>query len=71
MKTTSNMNLEDFPAWSGGLETKEIIIEHGKAKDFDMMIDELYPDGIDEAGLNDLLWHDSDWVLDTLRIELD
>lgn len=69
MKVFIELNIRNFEAWSGGEETKETIIEHGKEQDFEDLIDELYPDGIDETSLNDLLWHDSDWVLDSLGIE--
>ena len=71
MKTSREISIRDFDAWSGGQDTKDIILEHGKAKDFDFLIEDLYPDGIDETTLNDILWHDSEWVFKSLRIRLD
>ena len=32
------------------------------------MLEDMYPEGISDVGLNDLLWHDSEWVLDMVGI---
>ena len=69
MKTFNETNLVNFNAWSGAVETKERIINEGKAKDFDSLIDELYPDGLSETHLNDLLWFEEDWLFEHLGIE--
>jgi hypothetical protein len=69
MKTFNETNLVNFNAWSGAVETKERIINEGKAKDFDSLIDELYPDGLSETHLNDLLWFEEDWIFEQLGIE--
>ena len=69
MKTFNETNLENFDAWSGAVETKERIINEGKANDFDNLIDELYPDGLSETALNDLLWFEEDWIFEMLGIE--
>ena len=71
MKTYTETSIRNFDAWSGAKETQELILEHGKEKDFDYLMEELYPDGLSETQLNDLLWHDSEWVLDSLNIRLD
>lgn len=62
-------NLRDFEAWSGAIETKKLILDAGKEEEFEELIEEIYPEGIDETNLNDILWFDSDWVLETLGIE--
>ena len=67
MKITTELSLREFEAWAGAVDTKEKIIEAGKAEEFEAMIDELYPDGIDATELNDLLWFD-DWFLEKLGI---
>jgi len=71
MKTCTETSIRNFDAWSGAKETQELILEHGKEKDFDYLMEELYPDGLSETQLNDILWHDSEWVLDSLNIRLD
>ena len=63
MKTfNENMRLVDFDAWSGAEDTKETILNANKAEEFDSLIEELYPDGLSETNLNDLLWFESDWI---------
>jgi Mg/Co/Ni transporter MgtE len=69
MKIINNdASIENFEAWSGGKDTKETILEAGKADEFDALIEELYPDGIDETALNDLLWFESKWIFEGLGI---
>ena len=66
-----NNSILNFDAWSGAKSTKEDIIQAGLVDEFDALIEELYPDGISETQLNDILWHDSDWVYETLGIDID
>ena len=68
MKLVREMSLWDFEAWSGAKSTRDIIIEHDKVEEFDQLIEELYPEGIDETGLNDLLWFDDEWIFEALGI---
>lgn len=63
---TSEKGIRDFKAWSGAVDTQREIIDQGKADEFDALIEELYPQGIDETKLNDLLWFESDWIYETL-----
>ena len=66
MKITMEMSLENFEAWAGGKATKKEIIRAGKVEEFDELIEELYPDGIDATQLNDILWFDVDWLYENL-----
>ena len=69
MKITMELSIRDFKAWAGALDTKNIIIESGKADEFDELIEELYPDGIDATHLNDALWFAREWIFEQLGIE--
>ena len=71
MKTYNEITLKDFDAWSGAKETKETIIGHGKEDEFDSLIEELYPDGLSETELNDILWFESEWLFEQLGIDED
>jgi hypothetical protein len=66
--TTEITNLHNLEAWSGAKETLRLILLAGKGDEFIAMIEELYPDGISDTELNDLLWFD-DNLLNDLGID--
>lgn len=68
MKLFSETKLVDFQTWSGATETKNTIIDLDKAEDFDYLIEELYPDGLSETQLNDILWFEPEWIFEQLDI---
>ena len=61
--------IEAFEAWSGAVDTKETIINAGKAKEFDTLLDELFPNGCTEGELNDFLWFEDDYIYNLLGID--
>ena len=69
MTIKTETNLRSFEAWSGAVDTKKIILDAGLEEEFEILIDELYPDGLSDTELNDLLWFDSDWILENLDIK--
>jgi hypothetical protein len=69
MKINSEISLSDFNTWSGATDTKETIIKNNKVDEFDSLIDELYPDGLTDTQLNDLLWFESDFIFENLYIK--
>lgn len=68
MTIKSEISLENFEAWSGAVSTLNRIINEGKCSQLEFMLEELYPDGMTDTELNDLLWHDSDTVFEWLDI---
>lgn len=68
MKIFTEQSIADFGAWSGAKETQQRIIEENKESEFDQLIEELYPDGIDETQLNDILWFEDNWIFEQLGI---
>ena len=68
MKIVSEIGLEEFNAWSGAVTTKERIIEEGKEREFEDLIEECYPEGLTDTELNDLLWFEDEWIFDSLGI---
>ena len=68
MKTFNKTTLADFGAWSGAKDTKQTILDNNKGDEFDALIEELYPDGLSETQLNDILWFDSEWCFEMLGI---
>ena len=60
-----------YQPWAGARDTYALIDCHNKLDELDELITECYPEGLTETELNDILWFDSDWVLDCLEIEVD
>ena len=64
-----NLSLRNFDAWAGAKDTKELIIENGKESDFEFLMEDLYPDGMTDTQLNDILWFEEDWICEMLNID--
>ena len=62
-------NLRNFEAWGGAIETKKLILDAEMEEEFEELIEEIYPDGLSDTKLNDILWFDDNWILETLGIE--
>ena len=62
MKIYSETSLESFEAWSGGKDTLDRIIAEDKCDQLEAILEELYPDGMTDTQLNDLLWFEPDTV---------
>ncbi len=72
MKIYSEQSLANFKFWSGAENTAQRIWDEQGSEGFDQLeaiLEDLYPDGIDETDLNDLLWFDADTVYEWLGIE--
>lgn len=64
-----DFDLEEFEPWGEtAINTKEKIVDAGEADTFSAQIRELYPDGIPEVTMNDLLWFDRDWCFESVGI---
>ena len=68
MKIYSEISIADFEAWSGAVNTLDRIIAEDKCDELEAVLEDLYPDGINETELNDLLWFDGETVSGWLGI---
>lgn len=71
--TTSNdMDFDDIyqNSWGGAVDTLNTISNEGKEDDLMELLDELYPDGVDETELNDFLAFEDDYIFQNLDIDL-
>ena len=68
MTITYELDLNSFQAWSGAKDTLDRIQREGKCAELENVLEELYPDGMTETELNDLLWFDSERVYEWLGI---
>ena len=62
MTITYDLDLNSFNAWSGAVDTLDRIQREGKCEELENILEDLYPDGMTETQLNDLLWFDSEQV---------
>ena len=72
MKIYKDESLRGFEFWSGAETTAQRIWEEQGSEGFDHLeeiLEDLYPDGIDETELNDLLWFDAETVYEWLGID--
>ena len=60
--------VSEFTPWQGAVSTYDTIVEENKLEDLDWLLEDLFPEGISEGQLNDILWFDSDWVFAQLGI---
>lgn len=65
MKITKEISLKDFEAWSGAKDTLNELTE-SECEQLESILEDLHPDGIDETGLNDILWFENDWIAECL-----
>ena len=68
MTITYELDLNRFEAWSGAKDTLERIQREGKCTELENILEELYPDGMTETELNDLLWFETETVYEWLGI---
>lgn len=60
-----------FEPWAGAIDTYETIVENNCLSAFEALIEELYPNGIEETDLNDLLWFDPELIFENLGIKFE
>lgn len=68
MTITYELDLNRFEAWSGAKETLERIQCEGKCGLLEQILYDIYPDGMTETELNDLLWFESETIYEWLGI---
>ena len=68
MTITYELDLERFEAWSGAKDTLERIQREGKCGKLENILEDLYPDGMTETELNDLLWFEPETIYEWLGI---
>ena len=65
MKIFVDIPLADFKFWSGGQDhAKELTFE--QLDEVESILEDIYPDGIDEMDLNAIFWYDFDTIKEWL-----
>lgn len=70
MKIVSEQKLEWFDFWSGAVSNASLLTSQEFAE-LEGILEELYPQGIDEVTLNDLFWFDFGQVCEWLGLDED
>ena len=68
MKIVSDINIVDFKAWSGGKNTLDRVIKEGKCDVLESVLEDLYPNGMTDTQLNNLLWFNNETVYEWFDI---
>ena len=71
MKIIKEIGIENFEAWSGAVDTLNKIKTEGKCGDLEFLIEDIYPNGLTETELNDLLWFEDEWLFEQLGINIE
>ena len=67
MKIITEQPLRDFQFWSGAKDNaKELTYE--QCDELESMLDDMYPDGLTDTQLNDLMWFEFDTIKEWLNI---
>ena len=70
MKYYVEEHIENFKAWSGGLDTLETIRTYNKLDELEDYLQEVFIDSIpSDIDINDFLWFERDSILNALDID--
>lgn len=68
MKMYREENLTNFEFWSGAKNTVEYLTWE-ELETIESMLEEMYPDGMDETDINDFFWFEEDTIAEWLGYE--
>lgn len=68
MLISYELNLENFEAWSGAIHTLDRIRKAGLCEQLEFILEDLFPNGLTEVQLNDLLWFEPELIYEWLGI---
>lgn len=68
MKIYTEKSLIDFEFWSGA---KDIVkhLTYDELEQIEAILEDAYPDGMDETQINDIFWFEEDWIAEMLGYE--
>lgn len=66
MKIYTEKSLRDFEFWSGAKDTVKYLTPE-ELDQIESILEECYPDGIDETAINDFFWFDEDTIAEWLE----
>lgn len=70
MRIYTEQSLANFEFWSGAKSNADMLSVE-QLEQVEAMLEDCYPDGVDETTVNDLFWFEFETVLDWLGLVLD
>ena len=67
MKVTTEQSLSNFNFWSGAKDNASELTD-SQLDTVESILEDIYPDGMDETSVNDLFWFEFDTVKEWLGI---
>lgn len=61
-------DLYKFEAWSGACYAANKIVSAGLGEQFISELESIYPEGMDDGALNDLLWFEPEWCFELVGL---
>ena len=65
MIVTSEINLRNFEGWNGAKDTLSTLTTQ-QLDTLENLLEDVYPDGMTDTQLNDILWFETDWIAEML-----
>jgi hypothetical protein len=65
MKVYTEQSLCNFNFWSGAKETVKYLT-YDEMHTIESILEELYPDGMEDTQINDIFWFEDDWIAEML-----
>lgn len=65
MKIYAEKSLRYFDFWSGARDRANVLT-YEELDQIESMLEELYPDGMEDTAINDLFWFEEDWIAEML-----
>lgn len=63
------MSFNDYEPWGAAMRHFDRIVREGKWENLDNLLEELYPEGLTDVKLNDMLSYDNDWIFESIGMD--
>jgi hypothetical protein len=68
MKIYEEKSLRHFDFWSGAKDTVKYLTDE-ELDTIEAMLEDVYPDGMEDTQVNDIFWFEDDWIAEMLGYE--
>jgi hypothetical protein len=68
MKIYTENSLSNFEFWSGAVDRVKYLTDD-ELDTIEAILEDTYPEGMDETQINDLFWFEEDWIAEMLGYE--